>query len=294
MKQIKFETINPYVRYAKLQYQPIRFRKGLSPYGSAPDWRLFIIEKGRTGICIDGDKISASKNSVIIIPPKTPYYFFKQTDHDGLVDVIVIHVFNFDLFTNKKSATIPPLSPTDKTAQEIQRYENFTLREFSPYYVSSISSKAKDYLDDLRIKKSLEQTNLDTTTCSCILKLALIEILRNANSDQDTKDLISEITTYVASNINKNYNIKQMANDLFYHPFYISKVFKSVMKVSLHEYIVSERLLYSKALLESSDDPIDKISSKSGFVNVSHFCKQFNKYFSISPAKYRKKSKLSE
>ncbi len=291
MEQVKIDDINPYVRFAKLQYQPISFVENIVPHDNAPDWRLFIIENGRTGICIDGERISASKNTLIIIPPKTPYYFFKQTNTDDGNAVVLLRIFNFDLFIDEKNKRRPPLSPTLKETQETERYENVTLGEFSPFFIGSASSKVKEYLDDLRVKKSLEQNDLDTTICSCLLKLALLEVVKNPTNEQDSADIVSAITTYVASNISKNFKIKQMADDLFFHPFYISKVFKSAMHISLHEYIISERLLYAKNILTNTDDPIEKISSKSGFVNVTHFCKQFNKYFSISPSKYREQNK---
>jgi YesN/AraC family two-component response regulator len=192
--------------------------------------------------------------------------------------------------TCKQSKDRPPLSPTKKETQETQRYENVTLGEFSPFFIGTVSDKVKEYLDDLRVKKSLEQSDLDTTICSCLLKLTLLEIIKNPNNEQDSADIISAITTYVASNISKNFKIKQMADDLFFHPFYISKVFKSAMHISLHEYIIQERLLFAKYLLVNTDDSIEQISNKSGFVNVTHFCKQFNKHFSISPSKYRKRN----
>ena len=236
--------------------------------------------------------LTVSKNSLIIIPPKTPYYFFKPTSIDGKNVIVLLHIFNFDLMTCKQSKDRPPLSPTNKETQETQRYENVTLSEFSPFFIGTATSKIKEYLDDLRVKKSLEQNDLDTTICSCLLKLTLLEIIKNPNNEQDSADIISAITTYVASNISKNFKIKQMADDLFFHPFYISKVFKSVMHIPLHEYIIQERLLYAKHLLENTDASIEQISNKSGFVNVTHFCKQFNKYFSISPAKYRKHNSI--
>lgn len=288
MEQIKIDNINPYVRFAKLQSQSIHFVGNIIPQGNAPDWRLFIVENGRMGICIDGERISISKNSLIIIPPKTPYYFFKPTSIGGNNTYVLLHIFNFDLLSCEQSKSRPPLSPTKKETQETERYENVTLGEFSPFFIGTVSDKVKEYLDDLRVKKSLEQSDLDTTICSCLLKLALLEIVKNPANEQDSSDLISAITTYVASNISKNFKIKQMADDLFFHPFYISRVFKDAMHVSLHEYIIQERLLYAKYLLVNTDNSIEQVSNKSGFVNVTHFCKQFNKYFSISPAKYRK------
>lgn len=288
MKKVKLEEINPYVRFAKLQYQHIGIKSDTSPLAIAPDWRLFVIENGRVILSVDDEKFSAGKNTVIIIPPKTKYCFFKQT-HDNESEFL-LYVINFDLFLNEENKAIPALSPTMKETKQIERYENVTLGEFSPVFVGTLEGKAREYLDDLRVKKSLEKSDLDISVCSCLLKLALIEIIKNASNTQINEDIISTITTYVASNIGKNFTIKEMADDLFFHPFYISKVFKSAMHVSLHDYIMSERLQHAKLLLNKTDYSIEKISTLSGFVNTSHFCKLFFKHFSITPAKFRKEN----
>ena len=53
------------------------------------------------------------------------------------------------------------------------------------------------------------------------------------------------------------------------------------------EYLTRLRMTEAKRLLQSRNANISDVCRKTGYSNVSHFIKTFQKYEGITPAKYR-------
>jgi AraC-like DNA-binding protein len=60
-----------------------------------------------------------------------------------------------------------------------------------------------------------------------------------------------------------------------------------------HQWLVEERALNAKNLLERSDGTLAEISSMCGYANQSHFCRAFLKCFGQSPSAARRRAKAS-
>jgi AraC-like DNA-binding protein len=70
--------------------------------------------------------------------------------------------------------------------------------------------------------------------------------------------------------------------------FYVSvksmtKEFKALTGMTVHQYIVDQRLEYAKALLENVQTPLIDIVTASGFADTSHFIKKFKKKYGYTP-----------
>ena len=56
---------------------------------------------------------------------------------------------------------------------------------------------------------------------------------------------------------------------------------------------MQERALNAKNLLEHSDRTLAEISAMCGYANLSHFCRDFLRYFGQSPSTARRQPKVS-
>ena len=59
-----------------------------------------------------------------------------------------------------------------------------------------------------------------------------------------------------------------------------------------HQWLMQERALKAKNLLEHSDRTLAEISAMCGYANLSHFCRAFLRYFGQSPSTARRQAKV--
>jgi AraC family transcriptional regulator len=60
-----------------------------------------------------------------------------------------------------------------------------------------------------------------------------------------------------------------------------------------HQWLMQERALKAKNLLEHSDRTLSEISALCGYANQSHFCRAFQRYFAQSPSTARRQAQVN-
>ncbi len=60
-----------------------------------------------------------------------------------------------------------------------------------------------------------------------------------------------------------------------------------------HQWLMQERALKAKNLLEHSDRTLSEISALCGYANQSHFCRAFLRYFAQSPSTARRQAQVN-
>ncbi len=289
MEKISIKNINPFIRYGRLMPHLVGHidEKNITSHlMHAHDWRLFIIVENHALLYIKDQKFNVEKNSLIIIPPLTPYMFCQDERKD---EKIIMYNINFDL-THEHSDNTTPRAPSISHLAKENNYDfdKYLLEELDGFIISKASPIITNNILTLVTEKMLG-SNLSDTKISALLKFILADIIeQNKQNTTITKATVTAILQYITSNINSPFTIKNMSDELHYHPFYLSKIFKDSMGQSLHKFIMQERLSYAKHYLVHTNKSIDDISLNVGFCNVSHFCKAFKREFGISPEKYRK------
>ncbi len=103
-----------------------------------------------------------------------------------------------------------------------------------------------------------------------------------------SKDNHSSLEEILSSNLYRSLNVEYLA---FLSNKSLSQ-FKREFKLKYNDtpanWIRKKKLEKASRLLMTTDKSIGEISNESGFVNVSHFCKLFQKHYKSSPLKYRK------
>lgn len=127
---------------------------------------------------------------------------------------------------------------------------------------------------------------------SSILYQLICELLiENSTADVDTlfmPDYIKRIAKEIEQNYTEDLSLDVLAGQFHRSKFYLAKEFKKYIGVTVHEYIILERLSYAKELLKYSDFSINEITYKIGMNNVSHFINLFRAREHLTPLSYRK------
>ena len=99
---------------------------------------------------------------------------------------------------------------------------------------------------------------------------------------------------YVAKHIRTHFTIGEMARDLGYNASYLSRTFSQKTGKTLQQYITSERLRRTAALLKYSDEKIGTISESMGYSSQKRMAEQFEKFYGMTPSAYRKQNRSNK
>jgi len=114
------------------------------------------------------------------------------------------------------------------------------------------------------------------------------------NSDKIAKENIARLNTAIAfieSNLSEKLSLEIIAEKAHFSPFHFHRLFKIVVKETVHNFINRKRIEKAAAyLLHQKEKNITEIAEAVGFNNLSAFSKSFKKFYGISPNKFKVES----
>ncbi|MEK3914742.1 response regulator [Paenibacillus sp. FSL H7-0331] len=99
--------------------------------------------------------------------------------------------------------------------------------------------------------------------------------------------IIQKVQEFVHAHLDQDVSLQSLADHVYLHPAYLSKIFKLETGEGMSDYIYRLRMEKASHLLSETNEKIHEISRKSGYVNPSHFSRVFKKYFNMTPDEYR-------
>lgn len=104
------------------------------------------------------------------------------------------------------------------------------------------------------------------------------------------KDSVEAILVYIKQHIYSpsNLTIEHLAEVFHYSPDYISIFFKRHTGESLKQYITKYKMKLIEIRLLYSQLTVGEIADEFGYIDESHFCKQFKKFTGTTPTAFRK------
>jgi two-component system response regulator YesN len=95
------------------------------------------------------------------------------------------------------------------------------------------------------------------------------------------------VKAYISQHYDEDLSVEALAEKVYLSPGYLSVIFKKETGQNLNSYIRAYRLAQAKCLLETTNMKIVQVCQKTGFTNVSYFCKRFREHFGTSPHRFR-------
>ncbi|MFC5529494.1 response regulator [Cohnella yongneupensis] len=109
-----------------------------------------------------------------------------------------------------------------------------------------------------------------------------------SESDQYTKShIVKQVHELVMNDTGHEISVKTIADKVYLHPVYLSKIYKLETGESLGDYIIRVRMEKALYLLKSTNKKIYEITSELGYQNPQYFSKMFRKYYGMTPNEYR-------
>ena len=98
---------------------------------------------------------------------------------------------------------------------------------------------------------------------------------------------IENAREYILAHFNENISLHQLAQYCHVSPFHFSRIFKSIMTVSPHQYLADIRLNHAKILLNTTDQPVTDVAFASGYNSIEHFATAYRRRFRTNPSRDR-------
>ena len=283
-RQISFDSIRPFVRFAKeVPVSDLKRPGAVLSY----DHRLMYAVSGSGILEINGSLREIHPGMVLYWMSGTPYSL--RARHGNTLDVIAV---NFD-FTHGKSSIVrflPLALPRDYRPE--RRLETLCFTDSAAMNAPVILPALPAALPCLQAIMA-EQATPDSFSdfqSSLLLGAVLNLIRRHASRRQSGRERhgpLQPILEYIQAHYGEALDSRALARQFHYHPNYISQLIASETGVPLHQYLLKIRIREALFLLQSTDLPIREIAIRVGFKNSSYFSRYFKKITGYTPGSFR-------
>ena len=99
--------------------------------------------------------------------------------------------------------------------------------------------------------------------------------------------LICNILKYIDNNINNKITIDELERRFFYNRFYIMKLFKKEIGLTIVQYINSIRIYNSIMSIKNKEINLINIAFKNGFYSLEYFSETFKQITNLNPKTYK-------
>lgn len=103
-----------------------------------------------------------------------------------------------------------------------------------------------------------------------------------------SNNLICDILEYINNNVNSYISINDLSNRTFFNRYYIMKLFKKEIGISINEYINIKRINNSINQIRNSNNSFLKIALDNGFNSLEYFSETFKKVIGANPSTFKK------
>ncbi|WP_379129011.1 response regulator [Paenibacillus sp. sgz500958] len=149
-------------------------------------------------------------------------------------------------------------------------------------YISQIDQNALDPLLTQSMVVSLDKLKEWASDLLDKLQQELSE------SDQYTKSyIIKQVHELVGNHNGHDLSVKTIADQVFLHPVYLSKIYKAETGEGLGDYIIRMRMERALYLLKNTNKKIYEITTELGYQNPQYFSKMFKKHYGMTPNEFR-------
>lgn len=173
------------------------------------------------------------------------------------------------------------------------------LSEEHNHLLSNITVKQQNQihmlLQEMLRLQEMEDTPDNAALCRMLLASLLLLLKEMCRTQQEqggesgrvTNRIVDQIQAYIAEHYAERLTLTGIASQFYISPYYLSRLFKKSINLSLIEYINGVRIKAAQSLIEKTNDSISDVAEKTGFMTTAHFRRVFKDATGLSPQQYR-------
>jgi AraC family transcriptional regulator len=102
-----------------------------------------------------------------------------------------------------------------------------------------------------------------------------------------THTQLQQAIDYIHAHLNRDLSLAELASVVNISPTYFASLFKKVMGISPHQYVIKQRVERAVVMLKGTDLAIADIALQVGFSSQSHLTQQFKRLTGVTPKQVR-------
>ena len=143
------------------------------------------------------------------------------------------------------------------------------------------------------LEESRVNDPLSAERAACLIKELLILLYRRHSHrfpipDKPVQESIYQVQKYIDQNFAQDIKIKELAEKFYINFYYLSHTFKELTGYSPKQYLLLNRLTYSKELLAQTSLSVGEIAMRCGFSDANSFIRTFRRHYGTTPSQYRR------
>lgn len=232
------------------------------------DNELFCLVKGDVGYIVEGRRYKLYPGTMLLMRSSESHKLIVNSSLE--YERYVINFKSDFLLQNGFDKSL--LSPlTDRELGQKNRYSPKDFDNLSPLsFFEKLEREAKIISPKCAVLSNL----------SSLLSAVNVAFLKKSNKDSDEGGIIA----YINENLTKDLSVEEIASFAHLSSSQLSRIFKELSGTSVHEYILSKRLvLFHQRLREGMG--VIEASAQCGFHDYSAFYRLYKKRFGSSPTK---------
>jgi len=113
-------------------------------------------------------------------------------------------------------------------------------------------------------------------------------LFAHANEKNSVKRVIERVNEYIEKNLSENLTLEVVANKVYVHPAYLSKLYKQETGQNFSVYLANKRMESAARLLVESNLMVSDIGKMVGYRTSQYFIKVFKEKYHMTPQQYRR------
>jgi AraC family transcriptional regulator len=138
-----------------------------------------------------------------------------------------------------------------------------------------------------REHKQVDACSMLTIEGLVLEMLALVGRMRDVK-EQHGPPWLARAVELLNDEFRGNLRIQDIASEIGVHPFHLSRVFRTVHRQTIGEYVQKLRITYASKLLALPENDLVTVALSAGFADQSHFTRVFKNVTGLTPAVFRR------
>jgi len=102
---------------------------------------------------------------------------------------------------------------------------------------------------------------------------------------QLSRPVIERAKELIHARLSEDLSLSEIATQIGVSPYHLTRLFKRSTGLSLHQYIIAERVAVARQLLQTGAVPLKEIAAQVGFADQSHFTRHFKRVVGVTPGR---------